>query len=295
MFFDVLLVFWDRGSPRSPGLPPASTGLAWHFLWTKHTARWWHVRVQQLLLPQLWGTATSYSWWLLSTHSRVCQQWITVCSSPPPPPPHRGKRSRKWVNTRQCTNSGVTLLKDLVGQQFQRAAVHSRSRGQVPLDCMVSLPTVGGAWVEYYLPLYGSGFWVPKTWADEELNSTNLIIHSSTVWKSHWGDGNHIRNGTYWRTKSPNASECLGDLKVLKMSLNWSHRYAYIIPTTLKIRPQSRSPQAFNFSISDYGNSVSASATWTDWRGDVLPPHANTKLGKILQQLFGTEKTGSED
>lgn len=25
VFFDVLLVFWDRGSLRSPGLPPAST------------------------------------------------------------------------------------------------------------------------------------------------------------------------------------------------------------------------------------------------------------------------------
>lgn len=95
------------------------------------------------------------------------------------PHPHLTEESDQGNECWYCTNSSVTLLKDLVGQQFQRAAVHSRSRRQVPLDCMVRLPTVGGAWVEYYLPLYGSGFWVPKTWADKELNSINLRIHSS--------------------------------------------------------------------------------------------------------------------
>lgn len=112
------------------------------------------------------------------SNRHFCPQWITMYFFPNLTPRNQNL-SRKWVNTRQCTDSSVALLKDLVRQQLQRATVHSRFRWQVSLDCMISLPTVGGARVKYYLPLYGSGFWVPKTRVGKELNSINIMIHSS--------------------------------------------------------------------------------------------------------------------
>lgn len=59
------------------------------------------------------------------------------------------------------TYGRIGLLKDLVGQQLQRAAVDSRLGSQEALDGMVGFTTVSGTSMENYLPLDDTSLGIP--------------------------------------------------------------------------------------------------------------------------------------
>ena len=59
------------------------------------------------------------------------------------------------------THHVVGLLKDLMGQEFQRATVNSRLGGKVTLDGLVRFPAVGRPSMEDHLSLYSPSLWVP--------------------------------------------------------------------------------------------------------------------------------------